>query len=108
MESLNCWISPEGKIFKCSYCEHETTAAKILKNLGSEYSSRSSTTQLERLGWLHVSDNHTFIYSDANDLSKCTQAQIDTLFDNVQGTYYENHIMNLINKNAEMPALAFV
>ena len=103
MEILNCWISPEGRFYDCYFGDHETKAEEIVKNIGIEVKwSDYCTTTLENLGWLHVSDKSLWIKETRNNLQLCTQAQINTLYDKAKGTFYENFIMELINKASDL------
>lgn len=71
------WLAPDGRFFACAFTMHDDLARLLT---GAEYGdARDGTQVLERHGWLRV------VYGGyvgrASGALRCTQAQLDTLFE---------------------------
>jgi len=91
MES--CWLSPEGKIYKC--CFHKDEAENIVEELGlweefwehPENFGYSVVEFLEYRGWVKYSDIEDFRGWCILPYTTLTKAQIDKIYE-LTGEFY--------------------
>lgn len=88
LKATNGWVSPDGKLYKCRYWEHDGLAELIIQRLGI-LGYESAVCKLEKRGWLKlqtsVSDGRSYFYRwkdvCATSVTEVTQKQFDLVFD---------------------------
>lgn len=90
MESVNGWLLPDGKFYKCGGMEHVGLAARLLPE------AQDGEQEAERLGWIKLAKSITGFHCLGQ--KKPTKRQLTKLFD-----YAEKHGRNYEELIASLP-----
>lgn len=72
----NGWIRPDGVVFECPYGKHEVAAEQLIAEfLSVRFSTIAAACQLEKVGWIKISEGDILPASRPGEVTYCSDEQ---------------------------------